>query len=370
MLVYSKKIIRFINEIKVSIKNILTKEVGLKVFNSRFFDKQERYSYPIKIVIYNYQKKLGYFDASCFELGFHERLMHCKKDQLHEIIRHEIAHYMTYINYGLPLEPHGKEFRSFCHSMNWGRNIYEATICLETEDQEKIEEESSILRKVQKLMALSSSSNCHESEQAMIKSQALLLKYNLDETFVTEENEEKIFLKRILSQKKKDAKMQSIALILETFFVNVIFSKRVGSICLEIVGSKVNIEIADYVAAYLTLELDKLFLIAKKQHAALKGRTAKNSFFLGIAKGYCNKIQFLKKSYGSDLVNGLMIIEKKLVEAKDLVYPRLSTSKMHGGYCPEASSLGQKLGSALSIHLGVGNTPKQSNLQISGPERS
>lgn len=362
MLVYSKKIIRFINDIKITVKNILAKEVGVRVCNSRFFDKQEYYSYPIKIVIYNDQSKLGYFDAGTYELGFHERLMDCKTTQLHNIIRHEIAHYMTFINHGPTDTPHGKEFKSFCESLNWHKDVFSATVCLEIDND--IPKESAILRKIQKLMALSTSSNCHESEQAMIKSQTLLLKYNLDESCIKDENDEKIFLKRILKQKKKDAKMQAIAHILETFFVNTIYSKQTGSICLEIVGSKVNVEIADYVANFLTVELDRLWLSAKKQYATLSGITAKNSFFLGIAKGYCNKIKFLKQSYESDFLNGLMVIEKKLDQAKEMVYPRLSTFKSSGGYSPEASSLGQKMGNALSIHLGVSASAKYSNLEI------
>ena len=64
-----------------------------------------------------------------------------------------------------------------------------------------------------------------------------------------------------------------------------------------------NIEIADYVAGFLIEELENRWDHAKKQHVGLKGMVAKNSFLLGIAKGYCNKINALKRDYHSDVSN-------------------------------------------------------------------
>ena len=73
----------------------------------------------------------------------------------------------------------------------------------------------------------------------MIKSQQLLLKHNIDSKYVGCDDEEKVFLKRILKQKKENAKMRAIALILETFFVSIVYSRGYGFIYLEIVGNAV-----------------------------------------------------------------------------------------------------------------------------------
>jgi hypothetical protein len=51
-------------------------------------------------------------------------------------------------------------------------------------------DENSVLRKVQKLMALATSSNKHEAEQAMIKSHQLLLKHNIDVSNIVDDEEE------------------------------------------------------------------------------------------------------------------------------------------------------------------------------------
>lgn len=360
MQIYSKKIIKFIHEIKSVIKHVLSHEMHLKTHADRFYDRLNAYSYPIKVVIYNNKKMLGYFDSAFFELGFHECLMRSSQEQLHNIIRHELAHYMTFINKGSWVQPHGVEFRSFCQCMGWTEEVFRATTCLDDGAHATDQEESAVLRKVQKLMALATSSNEHEAEQAMIKSQQLLLKHNIDSRYIGSEEEEKVFLKRILRQKKENAKMRSIATILETFFVSPVYCRADGFIYLEIVGSGVNVEIAEYVANFLDQELDNRWEHAKQQFAGLKGMVAKNSFLLGIAKGYCNKINSLKRGYPSDVSSALMVIEQKLVDAKAMVYPRLRYTASSGRYCPESSALGERVGRELNINPGISSPAKNS----------
>jgi len=360
MIVYSKKIIQFVNEIKRTVKDILSKEIRLKVGRDRFLDQQQKASYPIKVVIYNNKSMLGYFDSNFYELGFHECLMHSSRKQLHNVIRHELAHYITFINYGETIQPHAVEFRTFCQEMGWGEEVYRATSCLEGGQNASDIEESSVLRKVQKLMALAASCNKHEAEQAMIKSQQLLLKHNIESKYMGVEDDEKVFLKRIMKQKKENAKMRSIAKILETFFVSTVYSRAGDFTYLEILGNALNVEIAEYVADVLHCELDNLWDQAQ-QRTNLRGAIAKNSFFLGLAKGYCNKIQALKQEYNSDITNALMVIEKKLIDAKAMAYQRLSSTKSNANYCRESSALGERMGRQLNINPAINkssNNPK------------
>lgn len=362
MIVYSKKIIQFANDIKCTIKNVLSKEIRLKVSGDRFYDRLQASSYPIKVVIYNNKSMLGYFDSNFYELGFHECLMHSSRGQLYNIVRHELAHYMTFINFGDTIHPHAGEFKSFCQKMGWGEEVYNATTHLGEGRLNTFElVGSNIFRKVQKLLALATSKNKHEAEQAMVKSQQLLLKHNIESTFIEGEEEEKVFLKRIMKQKKENAKMRSIAKIVETFFVSIVYSRAGGFIYLEILGNAVNIEIAEYVANVLHIELDKLWIHAQ-EFTNLKGMVAKNSFFRGIAKGYCDKIQALKREYNSDVTNALMVIEKQLIDAKTMVYPRLSSTKSRANHCRESAALGEKMGRQLNINPAINrssNTPAE-----------
>lgn len=362
MIIYSKKIAHFTREIHLSVKRILSQEIGLKVGSSRFYNRKQTISYPINIVLYNSRRELGYFDPDFFELGFHECLMHSSRAQLDNVIRHELAHYVNFINHGLNIQHHGVEFRDFCIQMGWGEEVYRATTCLEGGDDSCAKEESAVFRKVQKLMALSTSANKFEAEQAMIKSQQLLLKHNIDATYVG--YDEKVVLKRIMKQKKVNAKMRSIGKILETFFVSIVYNRASEYTYLEILGEPVNVEIAEYVAATLDLELDRLWKSVQKE-AQLSGAVAKNSFFTGLAKGYCDKLQAFKRDYTTDTSKALLVIEKKLLDAKEMAYPRLSSMRAGGGYCPNSSALGEQMGRQLSINPGLGNKSVKSNELLS-----
>ncbi len=349
MHVYSPQIVQFIREIKRTIKHVLATEVGLKVSTERFYDRTGRISYPISVVIFCNQSMLGYFDPNFYELGFHESLMHISRKQLHQVIRHELAHYLTFIEHGEAASSHGSEFRECCKKLGWGEEVYRATICLEGGPSPISIEASSVLRKVHKLMALSSSSNPNEAELAMIKSQQLLLKHNLENTQLSKSDEEKLFLKRIMENKRVTGKMRAIAKILETFFVSIVYSRSKQFTCLELLGNAVNLEIADHVATVLNVQFDSLWHQAQQQ-SRLKGTVAKNSFFLGIAKGYCTKIQALKQEHSPEVAHALMVMEHQLSDAKAWVYSRLSSTRSQGSYCKESSLLGERIGRELTIN--------------------
>lgn len=354
MFVYSEKIFVFIKELQSFIKNVLSCEMGLKVLGDRFYDDLRNSSYPIKVVVYNNKNMLAYFDSSFYEMGFHETLIYAAKEQLYNIVRHELAHYMVFISHGTAVHPHGAEFKHFCLQKGWGEEVYRATICLEEGKDSLQMIESAILRKIKKLMALGASSNENEAKEAMIKSQQLLLKYNIDSKYV-ESEEEQVFLKRIMKQKKESAKMRAIAKIIETFFVSIVYRRAGEFTYLEILGSSINIEIAEYVATFLEYEMEKLWGIAQKVKS-LKGMVAKNSFFIGIARGYCHQLQVMKSEYSSAVTDALMVIEKKLVEARSAIYRRLTTGKSNGNYCSESAAVGEQMGRRLQINPGISSS--------------
>ena len=146
MIVYSRKIIQFVKEIKGIARDVLSREAQLKVTENRFYDQRQKSSYPIKVVVYNNKSMLGYFDPQFYELGFHECLMHTSQEELHHVIRHELAHYLTFINHGGAVQPHGAEFRDCCKQMGWGEKVYRAASCLDGAKEAAAHEESGIFR--------------------------------------------------------------------------------------------------------------------------------------------------------------------------------------------------------------------------------
>lgn len=357
MLVYSQQIIQFVSEIQGFVKDILSREARLKVFGERFYNASQTVSYPIKIVVFTNEIMLGYFDPHFFELGFAECLMGASKKRVQDVIRHELAHYITFIQYGKTATPHSYEFKDICQRMGWGKEVYEANQNIEIIKENFLSEKSCIFRKVQKLLALASSKNVHEAELAMMKSREILLKHNIESSFIQAIDEEKIFLKRIMKQKRLNARMKAIGRILQTFFVNVVYVRSKEYIHLEILGSAAHIEIAEYVAGVLEHELDVLWNQARKQ-SQLKGALAKNSFFFGLAKGYCDKVEALKNEYSEKVAHSLIVLEQKLIHAKEMIYPRLCATKSNRSYSLQASLLGEHMGKQLTIHSSLTRDPK------------
>lgn len=365
MHIYSKKIAKFVKELNNAIKEVLSREVQLKVVGKRFFDRRGWNSYPISVVIYNHRSCMGYFDSDFYELGFHECLMNVSQEQLYNVIRHELAHYLTFLDHGPHL--HGKEFQECCQKMGWGEEVWRARFTLdESSKAAALDEDNPVVRRVKKLMALSDSGNSYEAEQALIKSQQLLLKHNLEAEDLDslDSEQEKFFLKRIMKQKRENAKMSAIAKILKTFFVHVVFSRGGNYTYLEILGSAANLEVAEYVAKVLEHELDKLWEQNKKLHPYLKGQVAQNSFHYGIAKGYCQKIEDLQKGYPQHTANALIVLEQKLNEAACMAYKRLSFSKSRKKLCSLSSLLGEQAGKQLNIKPALKQGTQQSGTNL------
>ncbi len=143
--------------------------------------------------------------------------------------------------------------------------------------------------------------------------------------------------------------MQAIAHILSTFFVGTVYKTGDNQVCLEIFGKKANVEIAEYVAHYLDHQFDVLWKGAKQTNH-LKGRVAKNSFFFGIARGYCEQVKALNTAESA-----LIRIDNQIKEASAMIYPHLKERKSSRQHCQRSSMVGEKTGKQLRINPAVHN---------------
>lgn len=329
-ILYSNTILTFLKKVKKLAQTILTKEMGLKVGRSRLYYKTA--SYPLNFVVFDHPSRLGHFISSHYEIGINKLFLLEKDEEIKNLLRHELAHYITFLEYGEKIPSHGNEFRSICKRYGWPLEIAKAQIPIE-----KAVKNHRIAEKVQKLLSLSESHHKEEAESATLKAKELLLKYNLS----SHEAEEETVIKRIFEQKRGSTKLQAIAEILRTFFVYPIFNHGKNSLFLEIVGERVNVEVAEYVAHFLNTHFEELW---KKRGASLKGLGAKNAFFRGIAKG------FLSKDIATP---GVIPIEKNLIERVATIYPHLSHRRRTSHTSPHAEREGIRIGKHLKIREGI-----------------
>ena len=353
MLLYSETTRAFLHTVRQLVKKIATDEMHLRMDRSRIF--YQGIFYPLNVVVFEDNSRLGYFDSRFYELGLSKNLMlHAHERVLKNIIRHELAHFMAYVIYG-PGIFHGEEFKNICRSYKWEQEVERAYANIDELNQ-KIEgdlKSEKLLERLKKLMALSTSDNPHERELATIKANQLLLDHNLDRIKMGHfANEETVYVKRVLEGSRKQAKHIAIYDILKTFYVSPVFNQGRGLFYLEVIGDKTSVELAEYVAHFLNNELDLLWMETKRSNPHLKNINAKNSFFRGIASGYISKIESQKMQKISS--QELMIIEKNLQRQIASVYQRLghakhSMIKDHS----EAKKLGVMKGNQLNIKPAV-----------------
>lgn len=356
MLLYSKTISSFITRVRHNVREIVNNEMNLKMIRSRVLYHNSLY--PLNIVVFEDHSRLGYFDSRTYELGLSKKLMYQAHDEvLKNIIRHELAHFMCYLILG-PEVLHGEKFHSLCKSFGWGAEVYSAYANIDLENEkvsDSDEKTEKILARLKKLLALASSDNIHERELATLKANQLLLEHNLDLSQSTKQSDEEVvYVKRVLEATRKSAKHVAIYEILKTFFVSPVFNHGRGIFYLEVIGDKTSVELAEYVAHFLIRELEVIWVQTQKQNPTLKGRTSKNSFLKGVAKGYTDKIERQKQAIatGSELV----AIEKNIQAQLTMVYPRVGQSSLSAGlHNEEAHREGMARGKNLSINPGVEN---------------
>lgn len=360
MFLHSNTVSAFISRVRFDVREIVNREMGLKMGRGRI--QYKNILYPLNIVVFEDTTRLGYFDSRTYELGLSKKLMYTAKDEvLKNVLRHELAHFMCYLIHG-PQILHGEEFHQVCRDFGWGAEVYGASAFIELENSKIVEGNENtekLLGRLKKLLALASSDNIHERELATLKANQLLLEHNLDlsksNSASQKDSNDEVYVKRVLEATRKNAKHIAIYEILKTFFVSPVFNHGRGIFYLEVIGDKTSVELADYVAHFLDLELEVIWKETQKENPHFKGTVSKNSFLNGVARGYVEKIEKQKSSIanGSELV----AIEKNIQKNLRIVYPRVGHSSLSsGGHNEEAHKHGKIKGSNLSINPGISSS--------------
>ncbi len=350
MYVFSETTLAFIKKAESLLKEIIHYELKLPVHRSRF--EFNKFLYPIHIVVFE-GAELGHFNPAYMQIGLNKKLIYLSKESvLKDILRHELAHYMTLLYYG-SIQSHGVEFREICQRFGFPQEVSSATMDLNQANLSKVGdlESERVIEKVKKLLKLAESSNAHEAELATLKANQLLLRHHLDFHFAADESEE-LFMDRILIRPRKDAKILAIYEILKHFIVRPVLSFGKGTCALEVTGSYTNVKLAQYIAGFLDHELDHLWKSAQKE-TKLSGLRAKNSFFSGVARGFDEKMKQQKTQFSTDEQKALVIIEKDLENKIGMIYRRLSTSGSAQTLDSAASAYGVQKGRELTVRGAV-----------------
>lgn len=281
-----------------------------------------------------------------------------------QVLKHEMAHQLCSEQFGIVGAPHGEAFQQACELLGVLPEYRRAgVVMVEMVEQAggggKISAEGrECLARVEKLLALSQSSNEHEAALAMQKANELIEKYHIRELGCEQQHRYGL---GIIDRKRKriEGYQRRICTILhDFFFVKVVLSSLYDPLVnetyktIELLGTRENVTIAEYCYHFLENRLASLWSLNRKR---FKGsvRTEKNSYYLGLLRGFHQKLE--EQKMGKDdpriqpKVGDLIVAEEKRLEIfVGMRFPRLRKisrpgPKVYGGTYNEGVATGKTI---------------------------
>ena len=210
-----------------------------------------------------------------------------------ETLKHEMAHQYVDEILGGEVRPHGPAFREVCRQ----RGINPAATTSPETESGADRDEDKVIKRVRKLLALAESSNQHEAELAAATAQRMMLKFNISlqaETTPASTCEYRWLGKpsgRIAAHERALA-----GLLMEHFFVEGIWvpvyrplEGKTGQI-LEICGRRENLEMAEFVHAFLSRTIERLWTEHKKAKG-IRSNKDRRTFLAGAVAGFDAKLR-------------------------------------------------------------------------------
>jgi hypothetical protein len=266
-------------------------------------------------------------------------------------LKHELAHQIVDEIYSLNERPHGASFARACQQLGIS---HQATVSLSSS------KESSLQKKISKLLALSNSSNENESAAALAKAHELSCKHNLA---LIEQGDESFNLLPVGEIRKKIPRYEHtvMAILAEFYFVKVLQNFRLNrqgekvGWQFEIYGNLENLATSEYIYYFLRNQGLALWSEYRREQGSSVSRK-KPMFLSGLYDGFYRK---LKKDH-EDFLNKFAMV-KVSNDNLDVFFRSLNPSvrqrTMRHSIDPKIYNDGVAQGKNMRIHHGVGKKP-------------
>jgi hypothetical protein len=206
-----------------------------------------------------------------------------------EVLRHELAHQYVEEVLGIRDEPpHGPTFQRVCRE-----RAIDSRAAGAPDDVEGDPETARLVEKIRRLLALAGSPNQHEAELAMRRAQELMLKHQLS----MGSGERRYVFRHLGTPAKRKTRAEGYlgGLLAEHFFVEVIWSRvydayeGIEKSVLEVCGTPENVDMAEYVHAYLMQTAEHLWREARRRRPELRPGD-RSAFMSGVISGFSEKL--------------------------------------------------------------------------------
>jgi Protein of unknown function (DUF2786)/SprT-like family len=277
-----------------------------------------------------------------------------------EVLKHEMAHQFVDEVLGAADETaHGATFRKVCDE----RSIDARAAGLP--DAGRAPHHAPVLERIAKLLALAESSNQHEAQAAMNAAQRLMLKHNLDELGVGRPQACSYRHLGAPTGRVSEAERILANILSEHFFIDAIWvpvwrpreAKR-GSV-LEICGRLENLEMAEYVYAFLLQTSARLWEEHKKSLGMRQNRD-RRAYVAGVMAGFRQELELQSRRNAKE---GLVWVgDPEVGDYFQRRHPRVRWTRHVSSRGSSAHEHGVAAGRRIVLHRGMKTGP-------SGPVR-
>lgn len=252
------------------------------------------------IVLSDSGHTLGFWDRSRRSIAISAAhiVSHAWEDVL-DTLRHEMAHqYVDDVLHPDGEAAHGPAFREACDRLRCSPRASAEPGSLQDQDDRT-------LRLVRKLLSLADSPNEHEAQLAVQKARRLLVKYNID---LVNLDAERRFESRIVGEVKgrhTSAEIWLSAILNRFFFVEAIWSQSYDAVRnregtrLQIYGTSQNLDMAEFVHAYLTGLMPQLW-DTYREREGISGNRERQRYYTGVLEGFHTKLTEQERSLERD----------------------------------------------------------------------
>jgi hypothetical protein len=286
-----------------------------------------------------------------------------------QVLKHEMAHQLCSFLHGGGTV-HGVGFQQACERLGVLPEFRRPGVVVPemveraAARSELSENGRKCLAKIEKLLALGRSANEHEAALAMEKANELLEKYHLHG--LGEGGEHRYACVVIDRKKKKITGYQKhiCSILQEFFFVRIVLSQLYDPSCnesfktIEIFGTRENVAIGEYCFHFLE---NRLALLWSANRNRFRGtvQTEKNSYFLGLLRGFHQKLREqrnCRKQETTEPLEGALILaeEQRLTWYVGMRFPRLKRVSVRGAKVfGETYREGVEAGRQITLNEGV-----------------
>jgi hypothetical protein len=275
-------------------------------------------------------------------------------DVVLEILKHEMAHQLVSDRGGTG-PSHGRDFALACRKLRVAAWAVSASGGIPDDlgsRSERMlgEEEERLLKRVEKLLALATSSNEHEALLAMQRVQEIYARHDIERLKARRQGE--FHVATICFKRQRIDRLKSLvcSILSEHFFVRVIYGSRFDAQALcefrvaELIGTRANVAMAEYVYGFLDERTEALWREYQKRTRS-PGRSRRD-YVYGLLMGFREKLsqgqERVMAAAGGDLSQSecralVALGEREIEDFIADLYPRLGRRRWNTGFTDEDS---------------------------------